>query len=122
MSRKLSNKFGFTFFNCGKGISQSAIKYSISTNTRYLIKASSEKNFERELVLLLYLPSIGDTAFNSFKVVIVVVLLESAKIGNSVQYFVFHTPFFRRNRIIFVSKLQLLLWHSLELFPRDFAN
>src|SRR3970282_191540 len=108
MSRKLSNVVEFRSFNCGKGISQSAMKYSISTNTRYLIKASSEKNFESELVLLLYLPSIGDTAFNSFKVVIVVVLLESAKIGNSVQYLVFLVRFFRTNRIIFVSKLQLL--------------
>jgi hypothetical protein len=62
---------GFTAASCGKGISQSAIKYSISTHTRYLINASSEKYLESELVLLLYLPSIGDTAFNSFKVVIV---------------------------------------------------
>ena len=29
--------------NCGNGISQSAIKYSISTKTRYFMRASSEK-------------------------------------------------------------------------------
>lgn len=55
------------------------MKYSISTNTRYLIKASSEKKAESEIVLFLYRPSIGDTAFNSFNVVIVVLLFRVNK-------------------------------------------
>src|SRR6478609_1905743 len=75
----ISRNFGYRFLstpaNCGKGNSHKAIKYSISTNTRYLIRASSEKKGEREMVLFLYRPSIGDMAFNSFKVVIVILFV-----------------------------------------------
>ena len=81
MFLKLSNTFGFTLFNCGKGTSHKAMKYSISTNTRYLINASSEKKGASEMVLFLYLPSIGEMAFNSFKVVIVEVFSKGANIG-----------------------------------------
>jgi hypothetical protein len=45
-----------------------------------LIKASSEKNGASEIVLFLYLPSIGDIAFNSFKVVIVLLFVRKAQI------------------------------------------
>ena len=48
MFLKLSKTSGFTPFNCGKGTSHKAIKYSTSTNTRYLIKASSEKKGAKE--------------------------------------------------------------------------
>jgi hypothetical protein len=80
MLRKLSNKSEFTPVSCGNGTWHKAMKYSISTNTRYLIKASSEKNGAKERVLLLYLPSIGEIAFNSFKVVIVVLFVGKAQI------------------------------------------
>ena len=79
MLRKLSNTLGFTPVNCGKGCSHRAMKYSISTKTRYLINASSEKNGANAIVLFLYLPSIGEMAFNSFKVVIVVFFVRKAQ-------------------------------------------
>ena len=41
------------FANGGKSASRSAIKYSTSTKTRYLIKASSEKKGANDAVLLL---------------------------------------------------------------------
>src|SRR5690606_2610806 len=65
ISLKLSNMAESTPLSCGNGMLQSAIKYSISTKTRYLIKASSEKKGANSLTLFLYLPSIGEMAFSS---------------------------------------------------------
>jgi hypothetical protein len=39
------------------------MKYSISTKTRYLIRASSEKKAANGFVALRYLPSTGEMAF-----------------------------------------------------------
>ena len=51
------------YFNCGKGNSHKAIKYSTSTFTRYFIKDASEKNCCKSLVFAEYLPSTGLIAF-----------------------------------------------------------
>jgi hypothetical protein len=65
------SKDGFTPFNCGKALHK-AMKYSISTSTRYLINASSEKKGAKES--LVSISSVNwRIAFNSFKVVIFVV-------------------------------------------------
>ena len=52
--------------SCGRGISQSEMKYSTSIFTLYLIKAASEKYCAKSFVTLLYLPSIGEIAVKVF--------------------------------------------------------
>ena len=54
-------------FNWGNGICTKAMKYSISTLTRYLIKLYSEKYSEHPWTFDQYLPSTGEIAVKVFK-------------------------------------------------------
>jgi hypothetical protein len=67
MLRKLSNKLNVPLQV--EALAQSNEIFNFN-QYRYLIKASSEKKGASEIVLF-HLPSIGDIAFNLFKVVIV---------------------------------------------------
>ncbi len=56
--------FSENFFNLRPGVSESAIKYSPSTISLYLVEAASLKYFANSLVYFSYRPSIGEIEFN----------------------------------------------------------
>ena len=64
--RKSSKRRVSKSASCGNGSSTKAIKYSISTLTRYFINASSEKKGIRDAVFDAYLPSIGEIACSAW--------------------------------------------------------